>query len=76
MCRKCHPHIAKRAMMTTITTADSAFAERLGRSAKSDLRSAKPLPSVALGKEVPAKKRSAKASLPSVFYRALGKAFA
>ena len=29
-----------------------------------------------LGKELLAKKRSAKAPLPSVFYRALGKAFA
>jgi len=48
----------------------------LPSAAKSDLRSAKSLPSVALGKEVLAKKRSAKASLPSVFYRALGKAFA
>jgi hypothetical protein len=71
-CPSRHPGAAE----PPATTADSAFAERLGRSAKSDLRSAKSLPSVALGKEVPAKKRSAKASLPSVFYRALGKAFA
>jgi hypothetical protein len=34
------------------------------------------LPSVALGKEETAKKWSAKASLPSVFCRALGKDFA
>jgi len=31
---------------------------------------------VVLDKELPVKKRSAKASLSSVFYRALGKAFA
>jgi hypothetical protein len=34
------------------------------------------LPNVALGKEETAKKGSAKASLPSVFYRALGEDFA
>jgi hypothetical protein len=38
--------------------------------------SAKPLPSVALGKEPPIKNTSAKNSLPSAFYRALGKDFA
>jgi hypothetical protein len=38
--------------------------------------SAKPLPSVALGKEPPVKNASAKNSLPSAFYRALGKDFA
>ena len=42
-------------------------------SAKVKLHSAKPLPSVTLGKEHTAKNWSAKPSLPSVFYRALGK---
>jgi hypothetical protein len=45
-------------------------------SAKQHKHSANPLPSVALGKEETAKKESAKASLPSVFYRALHKDFA
>ena len=47
-----------------------------GHSAKPNLHSAKALPSAALGKEHSAKKESAKTSLPSVFCRALGKAFA
>ena len=38
--------------------------------------SAKALPSAALGKGLSANFRSAKGSLPSVFYRALGKGFA
>jgi hypothetical protein len=37
---------------------------------------AKALPSVTLGKEHTAKKLSVKQSLPSVFYRTLGKGFA
>jgi len=45
-------------------------------SAKATLPSAKPLPRAALGKEHPVKNPSAKNSLPSVFYRALGKVFA
>ena len=45
-------------------------------SAKATLPSAKPLPKAALGKEPPVKNLSAKNSLPSVFYRALGKVFA
>ena len=40
------------------------------------LPSAKPLSSAALGKEPPVKNPSAKNSLPSAFYRALGKVFA
>ena len=52
------------------------FAECQGHSAKPNLHSAKALPSAALGKGHLAKNRSAKVSLPSVFCRALGKAFA
>ena len=37
------------------------------------MHSAKPLPRAALGKEPPVKNLSAKNSLPSAFYRALGK---
>jgi hypothetical protein len=53
--------------------AEAYFAECLRHSAKQHKRSAKILPSVALGKEETAKKGSAKISLPSIFYRALGK---
>ena len=56
---------------TFYTTADGLFAECLGHSTKPLLHSAKALPSAALGKE-----QSAKVSLPSATYRALGKAFA
>ena len=45
-------------------------------SAKATLPSAKPLPRAALGKEPPVKNPSAKNSLSSAFYRALGKVFA
>ena len=45
-------------------------------SAKATLPSAKPLPSAALGKEPSVKNPSAKNSLPSAIYRALGKVFA
>ena len=45
-------------------------------SAKATLPSAKPLPSAALDKEPPVKNPSANNSLPSAFYRALGKVFA
>ena len=58
------------------TTRFRFFAECLRHSAKAKLHSAKPLPSAALGKEHTAKNWSAKPSLPSVFYRALGKGFA
>ena len=58
------------------TTRLSGFAECQGHSAKPNLHSAKALPSAALGKEHSAKKESTKTSLPSVFCRALGKAFA
>ena len=44
-------------------------------SAKKALHSAKPLPSAALGKELSAYPFTAKASLPSVACRALGKGF-
>ena len=44
--------------------------------AKAFLHSAKGLPSVALGKPHSVKKVTVKASLPSVFFRALGKVFA
>ena len=57
-------------MCVTYTTVDGLFAECLGHSAKPLLHSAKALPSAALGKE-----QSAKVSLPSATYRALGKAF-
>ena len=52
------------------------FAECLMHSAKATLPSAKPLPRAALGKEPPVKNLSAKNSLPSAFYRVLGKVFA
>jgi hypothetical protein len=45
-------------------------------SAKAILHSAKPLPSVTLGKEHSANILSAKGSLPSTFFRTLGKDFA
>ena len=56
-----------------ITTGFRFFAECLRHSAKAKLHLAKPLPSAALSKEHTAKNWSAKPSLPSVFYRALGK---
>ena len=59
-----------------ITTVNGLFAECLGHSAKLLLHSAKALPSAALGKEQSAKNPSAKVSLSSATYRALGKAFA
>jgi hypothetical protein len=46
------------------------------RAANPEKHSAISLPSVALSKEGSAKSTSAKASLPSIFYRALGKVFA
>jgi hypothetical protein len=45
-------------------------------SAKTILHSAKPLPSITLGKEHSANISSAKGSLPSIFFRTLGKDFA
>jgi hypothetical protein len=47
----------------------------LKHSAKHEKHSAKPLPSVTLVKESSANYTSATASLPSTFYRALGKGF-
>jgi hypothetical protein len=58
---------------TVTTTGFRGFAECPRHSAKPELHSAKPLPSVALGKEHSAKISSAKMSLPSAFCRALGK---
>jgi hypothetical protein len=58
------------------TTGIAFFAECLIHSAKAILHSAKHLPSVTLGKEHSAKISSAKGSLPSVFFRTLGKDFA
>ena len=58
------------------TTGLSEFAECQGHSAKLNLHSAKALPSAALSKDHSVKNESAKTSLPSVFCRALGKAFA
>jgi len=52
------------------------FAECLSHSVKANIHSAKPLSSVTLGKERSVNSLSAKASLPSALYRALGKAFA
>ena len=58
------------------TTGNRQFAECLRHSAKPKIHSVKALPSAALGKEQSAKNPSAKVSLPSATYRALGKAFA
>ena len=60
----------------THTTGLALFAECRIHSAKALLHSAKSLPSVALGKPHSVKKVTAKAPLPSVFFRALGKVFA
>jgi hypothetical protein len=57
------------------TTGIERFAECLKHSANPKKHSAKSLPSAALGKEGLANNTSAKASLPSTFYRALGKVF-
>ena len=58
------------------TTGFRRFAECLMHPANATLPSAKPLLRAALSKEPPVKNPSAKNSLPSVFYRALGKVFA
>jgi hypothetical protein len=58
------------------TTGIAFFAECLRHSVKAILHSAKALPSVTLGKEHSAKISSAKGSLPSAFFRTLGKEFA
>jgi len=58
------------------TTGLALFAECRIHSAKALLHSVKGLPSVALGKPHSVKKVTAKAPLPSVFFRALGKVFA
>jgi len=58
------------------TTGRGFFAECLRHSAKADIHSAKPLPSVTLGKGRSVNSLSAKTSLLSALYRALGKAFA
>jgi hypothetical protein len=54
--------------MTFITTRIAFFAECLRHSTKTILYSAKPLPSVTLGKEHSANISSAKGSLPSTFF--------
>jgi hypothetical protein len=59
-----------------ITTGIMCFAKCLKHSANPEKHSAKSLPSVVLGKEGSANSILAKASLPSTFYRALGKDFA
>ena len=59
-----------------LATGFSFFAECLRHSAKVDIDSAKPLPSITLGKERSVNNLSAKTSLSSILYRALGKAFA
>ena len=61
---------------TTTTTGFTGFAECRLHSAKASLHSANSLPSVTLGKRHSAKPPSAKGSLPSVGFRALGKDFA
>jgi hypothetical protein len=58
------------------TTEIVFFAECLRHSAKTILHSAKPLPSVTLGKEHSTNILSANGSLPSTFFRTLGKDFA
>jgi hypothetical protein len=58
------------------TTGEPHFAECPGHSAKPEKHSAKPLPSVALGKEHPVKNLSAKSSLPSALFRTLSKGLA
>jgi hypothetical protein len=58
------------------TTGISSFAVCLKHTVKTILHSAKPLPSVTLGKEPSANCTSATVSLPSTFCRALGKDFA
>ena len=57
------------------TTGGGFFVECLRHSAKADIHSAKPLPSVTLGKGRSVNSLSAKTALPSALYRALGKGF-
>ena len=59
-----------------VTTGSAAFAECRPHSAMEPLPSAKALPSAALGKAHSAKKWSAKESLSSATWQALGKGFA
>jgi hypothetical protein len=66
----------KNRVGATPTTGIAFFAECLRHSAKAILHSAKALPSVKLGKEHSANISSAKGSLPSAFFRTLGKDFA
>ena len=58
------------------TTGFIFFAECLRHSVNADIHSAKPFPSVTLGKGRSVNSLSVKTSLPSALYRALGKAFA
>ena len=74
-----HPHgLSKRTILfaSVNTTGFSFFAKCLTHSAKADIHSTKPLPSVTLGKGRSVNSLSAKTSLPSALYRALGKDFA
>jgi len=65
-----------RFCVQSVTTRFIFFAECLRHTAKADIHSAKPLLSVTLGKGRSVNSLSAKTSLPSALYRALGKAFA
>ena len=71
--------VASLALATSLllfTTGISSFAVCSKHTAKAILHSAKPLPSVTLGKEHSANISSAKGSLSSTFFRTLGKDFA
>jgi len=70
------PHPSSQLLRCAPSLLRSPFAECRIHSAKTLLHSAKGLPSVALGKPHSVKKVTAKAPLPSVFFRALGKVFA
>ena len=59
-----------------VTTGNNGFAVCHSHSAKPTKHSAKPLPSVTLGKQHTTSTVPANVSLPSVFYQALGKFFA
>jgi hypothetical protein len=63
-------------LFEAITTGIMCFAECLKHSANPKKYSVKSLPSVVLGKEGSVNSLSAKTSLPSTFYRTLGKDFA
>ena len=62
--------------MALVTTGFNFFAQCLRHSAKADIHSTKALSSVTLGKGHSVNSLSAKTSLPSALYWALGKGFA